>query len=158
MTRFEGLLDDAAATEAVGAAIARALAARPGLVVWLEGELGAGKTTFARGWLRALGADGPIRSPTYTLVEPYRLAGRDVLHMDLYRLKDADELEGLGLDDHDPRRSWWLVEWPRQGGARMPPADLRIALQMHDGKRKIAVEGAAAGDPVLASVAGLHPA
>ncbi|GAC1627298.1 MAG: hypothetical protein NVS9B10_16120 [Nevskia sp.] len=150
---LELLLDDAEATERLGAALARALVARPGLVVFLEGELGAGKTTLARGWLRALGATGPIRSPTYTLIEPYCLDGRDVLHMDLYRLRSPHELEGLGLDDYAPQRSWWLVEWPAQGGERMPPPDLRIALQMHDQKRKIRIDGPLSSTPETAAAA-----
>lgn len=152
MSGFERILDDAEATERLGAALARALSPRAGLVVFLEGDLGAGKTTFARGWLRALGAEGPIRSPTYTLVEPYRLAGHDILHMDLYRLRSPDELEGLGLDDHDPKHSWWLVEWPRQGGVRMPPPDLRVVLQMADDKRKILVDGEAMATPEVAAL------
>ena len=147
MNACEFVLDDAEATERFGGALALALSARPGLVVFLEGELGAGKTTLVRGWLRALGIDGPIRSPTYTLIEPYQIAARDLLHMDLYRLRSPDELEGLGLDDYAPQRCWWLVEWPQQGGDRMPPPNLRIVLQMHDQKRKIFVEGPAAEAP-----------
>jgi tRNA threonylcarbamoyladenosine biosynthesis protein TsaE len=122
------VLADAAATEAAGAALGRATADRPGLVVYLRGELGAGKTTLARGWLRALGAAGAIRSPTYTLVEPYELNGRSTLHLDLYRLNDPAELEQLGLLDTPPDRSLWLVEWPERGGGRLPRADLDIVL------------------------------
>ncbi len=140
MSTHELVLDDQESTERFGAALARGLSSCPGLVVFLEGELGAGKTTLARGCLRALGAAGPIRSPTYTLIEPYQLDGRDLLHMDLYRLRSPDELEGLGLDDYSPQRSWWLIEWPAQGGDRLPPADLQIVLQIHDQKRKITLE------------------
>ena len=142
------LLADAEATERLGAALALALDSRAGLVVHLEGELGAGKTTLARGWLRALGAAGPIRSPTYTLVEPYRLARHELLHMDLYRLETTDEFEGLGLDDHSPQQCWWLVEWPERGGAGVPAADLTIRLYMHDSMRKIELD-AVAGVAVL---------
>lgn len=151
MTRFSLILDDADTTERLGAALARALLPRPGAVIFLEGELGTGKTTLARGWLRALGATGPIRSPTYTLIEPYRLAGRDILHMDLYRLRSAEELDGLGLDDYAPEQTWWLVEWPRQGGLRMPASDLEINLQHYDNKRKIIISGESAEAPEIAA-------
>lgn len=140
------LLADSDATERFGAALARRLAARPGFVVYLEGDLGAGKTTLVRGWLRALGVSGPIRSPTYTLIEPYRVEARELLHMDLYRLRSPDELEGLGLDDYPPTRSGWLVEWPAQGGALLPPADLVIRLQVHEDRRKVELSGALADD------------
>jgi tRNA threonylcarbamoyladenosine biosynthesis protein TsaE len=140
---IEQILADAAATEALGAALGRATAVRKGLVVYLHGDLGAGKTTLVRGWLRALGAEGPVRSPTYTLIEPYRLQGREILHMDLYRLRDPDELEGLGLDDNPPEQTLWLIEWPQQGGARLPAAQLEIHLHIHDGKRKIRLEAEA---------------
>lgn len=135
------LLADAEATERLGAALALALSPRSGLVVHLRGALGAGKTTLARGWLRALGASGPIRSPTYTLVEPYLLNGRELVHMDLYRLQTPEELEGLGLDSYPPQQTWWLVEWPERGGARMPSADLSLHLQLHGAQRKIDVLG-----------------
>ena len=95
------VLPDAEATAALAAALAAT--APPGAVVHLEGDLGAGKSTLARAWLRALGVTGPVRSPTYTLVERYPLAtGGEALHLDLYRIGDAGELEFLGLDDADP--------------------------------------------------------
>jgi len=122
-------LADEAATEALGARLAQALQGQPGGVVYLNGTLGAGKTTLVRGWLRALGVTGSIRSPTYTLIEPYAIEGRDWLHLDLYRLKSPDELEGLGLDDYPPTRCWWLVEWPECGVGYLPPASLIIDLQ-----------------------------
>jgi len=130
-------LADPAATESVGAALARATASQPGLVVYLRGELGAGKTTLARGWLRAMGASGAIRSPTYTLVEPYELDGRSVLHLDLYRLNDPAELEQLGLADTPPDRSHWLVEWPERAAGRLPAADLELALHTAGNGRRL---------------------
>jgi tRNA threonylcarbamoyladenosine biosynthesis protein TsaE len=135
-------LQDAAATEAMGAALARGLAGRPGLVVYLRGDLGAGKTTLVRGWLRALGVSGPIRSPTYTLVEPYEIGGRSLLHMDLYRLSDAAELEQLGVYDTPPERSVWLVEWPEHAAAGLPPPDLSIFLSVSGAGREIGLEAA----------------
>lgn len=116
--------------EATGALAAALAASRPDLaVVHLHGDLGAGKSTLARAWLRALGVTGPVRSPTYTLVERYPLAGGgEALHLDLYRIGDAGELEFLGLDDADARL--WLVEWPERGAAALPAADLEVALEV----------------------------
>lgn len=139
MTVWRVALPDDAATAALGGRIAQALAMQPGGVIYLQGTLGAGKTTLARGWLRALGISGAIRSPTYTLIEPYTLAGgREVLHLDLYRLKTPDELIGLGLDDWPPSRCWWLVEWPECGAGHLPPAALRIRLAA-DGEGRVAL-------------------
>ena len=151
--RFE--LADPAATEAIGARLARALAQRPGLVVFLHGDLGAGKTTLVRGWLRELGATGAIRSPTYTLVEPYELAGRSLLHLDLYRLSDAAELEQLGVYDTPPESSVWLVEWPERGAGQLPEPDLKIFLQVAAAGREIRLEANEALAPLLAAAASL---
>lgn len=127
------LLADDAATEAVGAALAPVLAGRAG-VVTLRGELGAGKTTLVRGLLRALGHLGAVRSPTYTLVEPYELHGSRVLHIDLYRIGDARELDGLGLRE-ELGGALVLVEWPERATGALPPADLEITLR-HDGAQR----------------------
>lgn len=142
-------LPDAAATEALGARLAGLLAARQGLLVYLQGELGAGKTTLARGWLRALGVRGAIRSPTYTLVEPYEFDGRSLLHLDLYRLNDPAELEQLGLSDTPPDRSHWLVEWPERGGDRLPAPDLRILLGGRGPSRHARLDASPALRPLL---------
>ncbi|MCC5887845.1 MAG: tRNA (adenosine(37)-N6)-threonylcarbamoyltransferase complex ATPase subunit type 1 TsaE [Gammaproteobacteria bacterium] len=119
------LLADVEATEALGASLA--VLAPPGLIT-LEGVLGAGKTTLVRGFLRALGHAGSVKSPTYTLVEPYRVAGLDVYHMDLYRLVDPDELEELGVRDYFAAAAWILVEWPERGEPVLPAPDLCIRL------------------------------
>jgi tRNA threonylcarbamoyladenosine biosynthesis protein TsaE len=119
-------------TTALGAAIAASLADRAGGVIYLQGPLGAGKTTVARGLLRALGVRGAIRSPTYTLLEPYEMPGRQLVHLDLYRLADERELEPLGLRDYPPEHCWWLIEWPERAASRLPPPDLSVALA-HDG-------------------------
>lgn len=124
-------LADEQATEALGRALAGPLAraSRDGpVIVHLEGPLGAGKTTLARGLLRGLGHAGRVRSPTFTLLEPYELPGCLVVHLDLYRLADPGELDYLGLVDMLGAGSLVLVEWATRGGDRLPRADLRIVL------------------------------
>ena len=139
---------------ALGASIAAAVVAadEPGaLLLTLRGDLGAGKTTLAGGLLAALGHRGPVRSPTYTLVEPYRLAGRDVAHCDLYRLRDPDELEDLGLRDLMTPRALLLVEWPEKADGRLGTADLAMHLEYAGDGRRVRIESASApGDRVLA--------
>ena len=122
---LQQFLADTDATEQLGRALA---ATRPQrAVVYLHGELGAGKSTLARAALRALGVTGPIRSPTYTLVERYRLAdGGEAVHLDLYRIGHAGELEFLALGDAEP--ALWLVEWPERGLGGLPGADLVVEL------------------------------
>ena len=119
----------AEATEELGGQLARL---RPGpdalIVVYLQGELGAGKTTFARGFLNAAGVAGAVRSPTYTLLELHELAGLTLLHVDLYRLRDAAELESLGLRDWARPGCLWLIEWPERGGQRLPPPDVTLTF------------------------------
>jgi tRNA threonylcarbamoyladenosine biosynthesis protein TsaE len=129
-------LADADATTRLGAAIAAALKDRSGAVVFLEGNLGAGKTTLARGLLRALGVEGAIRSPTYTLMEPYLGSSGPVLHLDLYRLTDPLELHNLGLADYPPQQTLWLVEWPDKGGPLLPSPDLRVQLSVQGAGRR----------------------
>lgn len=118
-------LPDADATEALGRALGQARPARA--VLHLAGDLGAGKSTLARALLRGLGVQGPIRSPTYTLVERYAVPGGEAWHLDLYRIADAGELEFLGLDPAEA--TLWLVEWPERGGDGLPPPDLRVELE-----------------------------
>jgi tRNA threonylcarbamoyladenosine biosynthesis protein TsaE len=116
-------------TEALGRELARV---RPDAgelaVIYLTGELGAGKTTFARGFLRELGVTEAVRSPTYTLLELHELGGLTVLHIDLYRLRDAAELEPLGLRDWARPGALWLIEWPERVGGRLPSADLALTF------------------------------
>lgn len=106
-------------------------------IVTLSGDLGAGKSTFARGALRALGVTGPIKSPSYTLLETYPLAALTVVHLDLYRLKDPGELEFLGLADYHRPRHLWLVEWPEHGGSRIPRADLHFEFTITSDAHRI---------------------
>ncbi|HET7222689.1 MAG TPA: tRNA (adenosine(37)-N6)-threonylcarbamoyltransferase complex ATPase subunit type 1 TsaE [Rhodanobacteraceae bacterium] len=124
-------LPNEAATMALARRLAPAL--RDGGVVFLRGELGAGKTTFARALLRALGVGERVKSPTYSLLERYALNGRDALHLDLYRIADAGELEWLGLDELYAPEATVLVEWPERGLGALPAPDLEVALE-HEGE------------------------
>lgn len=138
------LLADAEATAAAAQRLGLALAARPwlGAVLYLRGDLGAGKTTFARALLRALGVTGTIRSPTYTLMEPYELPDRRLLHLDLYRLETA-ELDQLGLDDYPPTETLWLVEWPERAAGLLPKPQLDLRLQPQGEGRRLTAAAAA---------------
>ena len=143
---LELFLPDPAATDALAARFA---ASRPAAArVHLQGDLGAGKSSFARAFLRALGVTGAIRSPTYTLVERYPIAAGDALHLDLYRIGNAGELEFLGLDPDDGRL--WLVEWPERGVGALPPADLHVRLEVAGSGRVASFEtGSEAGQAWL---------
>jgi tRNA threonylcarbamoyladenosine biosynthesis protein TsaE len=124
-----------AASAALGAALAAALPASgraTALVLALQGSLGAGKTTVARALLRALGETGPVRSPSYTLLEPYELVDWRVRHLDLYRLGDPEEVQALGLRDELQPGTLLLVEWPERGAGHLPPADLWLRLEERD--------------------------
>lgn len=143
-------LPDEPATARLGAALATWLRPLPGGVVFLHGELGAGKTTLARALLQVLGVRGAIRSPTYTLMEPYEAAGRTVLHLDLYRLRDPLELHNLGLGDYPPEHTLWLVEWPEQGQGLLPPALLDVELTLRGTGRAAALHLAPGAPPPLA--------
>lgn len=121
-------LVDLAATEALGARIAQEIAERPGGLICLRGPLGAGKTSFARGLLRALDVTGTVRSPTFTLMEVYETPRASILHLDLYRLSERDDLYQLGVDEYPMDAWWWLVEWPERAEGRLPPAWLDISF------------------------------
>lgn len=126
-------LADAAATEALGAALAKDC---PGSAcIHLHGELGAGKTTLVRGFLQAMGHEGAVRSPTYTLIEPYETSAGKFFHLDLYRLSDPEELEFIGL------RDWvdegvLLIEWPEQAAGVVPVADIDVVLRVEGSARE----------------------
>lgn len=135
MTReIQRYLADEAATLALGAALARALA--PGLTLHLQGDLGAGKTTLVRGMLRALGHQGRVKSPTYTLVEPYTLSKLSLYHFDFYRFGNPEEWQDAGFRELFGGEAVCVVEWPEKAGASLPPPDLVIHLEAADGGRK----------------------
>lgn len=119
-------------------ALARRLApaVRDGGVVYLRGELGAGKTTFARALLRALGVGERVKSPTYTLLERYFVGGHHAFHLDLYRIAAPGELAWLGLDELDAPDALVLIEWPERGDGALPTADLEVLLE-HAGTGRV---------------------
>lgn len=137
-THLNFLLHEEAGTIALGAALGQALA--PGLAIYLHGDLGAGKTTLTRALVHAAGHTGHVKSPTYTLCEPYTLAlaGQpvDLYHFDLYRMKSAEEFLDAGFREHFGPRSICIIEWPENGAPVLPPPDIDIHLAVDgDGRR-----------------------
>ena len=131
-------LSDEAATLDLGRRLAQVL--QPGLTIWLVGDLGAGKTTLARGLLRGLGFLGRVKSPTYTLVELYTLSRFNLYHFDLYRIADPDEWEDAGFREYFSDTSVCLVEWPEKARGVMPGPDIRIRLDFRDTGRHAYVD------------------
>lgn len=147
------MLDSAAATERFGVRLAGVL--EPGGVIYLHGDLGAGKTTLARGLLQGLGHRGTVKSPTYTLVEPYQIGEWRLFHWDLYRLADPGELEFLGLRDQLDGEAVLLIEWPERGQGELPAADLAVALDYAGDGRSCRLEARSpAGRALLAGLTG----
>ena len=137
MVSLNGFLPDETATLALGAAMAPAL--EPGMIVYLSGELGAGKTTLVRGIVRALGYPGPVKSPTYTLVELYKLSRLDLHHFDFYRFRDPREWIDAGFRESFNGRTVSLIEWPERAAGMLPPADLEVVLELHGEGRNAAL-------------------
>ncbi len=138
-------LPDEAATARLGAALADSLPDLRGasLLLALQGDLGTGKTTLARGLLRALGVEGAIRSPTFTLVEPYETRAGTIHHLDLYRLQGAQaELDAIGYRDYRGMPGLVIVEWPERGETALGPADLRITIEHRPEGRRVRIDAA----------------
>jgi tRNA threonylcarbamoyladenosine biosynthesis protein TsaE len=147
-------LPDEAATLALGARLAPAV--RPGMSIHLCGELGAGKTTLARGLIRALGYEGKVKSPTYSLVELYTVSRLHLYHFDFYRFSDPKAWQDSGFREHFNEVSVCLVEWPERAGSALPQPDLRITLTPAPSGRDVTLEACTeAGRQCLTSVADL---
>jgi len=126
--------------ERIGEGLSRVVPAR--CLIYLTGDLGAGKTTLTRGLLRGLGYGGAVKSPTYTLIEPYEIGERRCYHLDLYRLADPDEIEYLGLRDMLEEDAIMLVEWPEQGAGALPEPDLMIHIRYLGQGRELTISAA----------------
>jgi tRNA threonylcarbamoyladenosine biosynthesis protein TsaE len=150
MLSWKDFLKDEAGTQALGVALARGL--QPGLIMHLHGDLGAGKTFVTRSMLHAAGYAGRVKSPTYTLVEPYTLtlAGRSIelLHFDLYRMGSPQEFIEAGLREYFGSDAICIVEWPEQAGALLPKADLEVFLTVKGAGRAVELQ---ANSPLGAS-------
>ncbi len=123
--------------QALGAQLAKASGGQGR--IYLDGDLGTGKTTLVRGLIRALGHEGAVKSPTFTLIEPYQIGTKNIYHFDLYRLSDPEELEYMGLRDYFIPESLCLVEWPEKGGRMLPSPDLLLKLTHDSTSRDVTV-------------------
>lgn len=151
MNELKVTLADEQSTTALGAKLAAQLT--DGLVVFLSGDLGAGKTCVVRGMLQALGHEGPVKSPTYTLVEDYSLSGHDIYHFDLYRLHDPEELDLIGIRDYFDGRASCFIEWPERGHGWLPKQDLEIRITVRgEGREAVISASSEKGEHVLAAL------
>ena len=128
-------LKNEAETKEIGSKLASCL--KGGEVIYLKGELGTGKTTLVRGVLNRLGHTGNVKSPTYTIVEPYLIDSHVIYHFDLYRLDDPEELESLGIRDYCDGQSICFFEWPEKGGNLLPNADINLELTYFESTREV---------------------
>ena len=144
-------LPDETSTIAVGTELAKAIKndLNQGVIVFLNGELGAGKTTLTRGFIRGMGHEGNVKSPTYTLVEPYELPPWQVYHFDLYRLADPEELEFMGIREYFNRHSCCFIEWPEKAAGFISEPDLIIHLSYQGEQRHIDLQASSSIGAVL---------
>lgn len=148
---YAQVLPDEAATLACAERVAQACS--QGITMYLHGDLGAGKTTFVRGFLRARGVRGQVKSPTFTVVEPYELPGGAAYHFDLYRIAAAEELELMGVRDYFAPGAFVLVEWPERGAGVLPQADVEVHLDYAGNARHLCLRAATdKGREVLAAL------
>ena len=125
--------------------------------VFISGELGAGKTTLCRGMLHAMGHIGAVKSPTFTLVEPYEIGGIEVSHFDFYRLSDPGELDYIGIDEYFTRKGLCLVEWPEKADGHLPEGDLEITIDVWGEKRNISIQSMSVdGETVCEALAQIY--
>ncbi|MCC7462040.1 MAG: tRNA (adenosine(37)-N6)-threonylcarbamoyltransferase complex ATPase subunit type 1 TsaE [Gammaproteobacteria bacterium] len=150
-------LGDAAATERLGAALGPAWerAAPRAQSLHLLGELGAGKTTLAQGLLAALGVAGAVRSPSYSLIEIYRVDAGTIVHADFYRLRGAEELEALGWRDYCVPGTLGVIEWPQNAGPTLPPPDLRVMLEYQGAGRRACIDALTAAGAAWLKASGI---
>jgi tRNA threonylcarbamoyladenosine biosynthesis protein TsaE len=156
MNQLDYFLKDEAATLTIGESLAnilRALSKPQSFVVYLNGDLGAGKTTLTRGFVRGMGHEGNVKSPTYTLVEPYELVNWRVFHFDLYRLSDPEELEYMGIRDYFNDNCCCFIEWPEKGLGLLAKADLVINIAYQNEQRIINLQAETPhGETILSSL------
>lgn len=140
LIRFEQTLADETATKQLGQQLAGALASEVRAHIYLEGQLGAGKTCLVRGFISGLGYEGKVKSPSYSLIEPYLIQGRQVYHFDFYRINDPQELELIGINEYFAENAICLVEWPELAAKLLPVPDLEIKLNLCDAGRQVSIE------------------
>ncbi len=160
MKTFSLSLADTEATVALGRSLACSVQSlKHGIVAYLNGDLGAGKTTLTRGFVQGMGHKGNVKSPTYTLVEPYDLAQWQVYHFDLYRLADPEELEYMGIRDYFSQQSCAFIEWPEKGQGILQKADIVINLSYSKEQRIVSITAEnVVGEKILAELTTLYSA
>ena len=144
-------LENEAETKEIGAKVASCL--KGGEIIYLKGELGTGKTTLVRGALNGFGHTGNVKSPTFTIVEPYSIDDHVIYHFDLYRLDDPEELESLGIRDYCDGQSICFFEWPEKGGDFLPDADILISLSYQNEGRALEISAfSEIGDSIIGNL------
>ncbi len=154
MKQLKYFLADEQATIALGNALAEIVKPQgQGIIVYLQGELGAGKTTLTRGFVQGLGHQGKVKSPTYTLVEPYELTPWQVYHFDLYRLADPEELEFMGIRDYFNANCCCFIEWPEKGLGLLAKADFTVNIAYSGSQRAVTLVAETTwGDSILSQL------